>query len=66
MELKKSPNNALQFINGIVITGHGTFMKDETGGAGKTVIIYDDTSIDNLPTKNATFAAGRKYWQELK
>ena len=62
----KNGHDALQYINGIVITGYGVFMKNETGGGSRTVIAYDDTSIDNLPTNNDTLNLGRKYWQELK
>jgi len=58
---------ALQYINGIVISGGGVYMKDATNGSNaRTIISYDDTSIDNLPTNNATPELGRKYWQELK
>jgi hypothetical protein len=58
---------ALQYINGIIISGGGVYMKDETAGTNaRTVIAYDDTSIDNLPTNNGTLELGRKYWQELK
>ena len=58
---------ALQYINGIVISGGGVYMKDETSSTNaRTIIAYDDTSIDNLPTNQATLDLGRKYWQELK
>ena len=61
------PQAALQYINALVISGGGVYMKDETGGTNaRTVIAYDDTSIDNLPTNNDTLTLGRKYWQELK
>ncbi|MDQ6957294.1 MAG: hypothetical protein Q9M21_08870, partial [Mariprofundaceae bacterium] len=67
LELKSGPvANARQYINGIVITGAGVFMKDETGGVGRAIIAYDDTSIDNLPVNSATFKSQRKYLQELK
>jgi len=62
-----NPQAALQYINGIIISGGGVYMKDETSGNNaRTIIAYDDTSIDNLPTNNATPQLGRKYWQELK
>ncbi len=70
LELEQKIQNgfqALQYINGIIITGHGTYFKQESGAPNAlTIIVYDDTSIDNLPTKKATLATGRKYWQELK
>jgi len=77
LELEQKNKNgfqALQYINGIVITGHGTFFKQERdpddatkdASDALTIIIFDDASIDNLPTQNATLATGRKYWQELK
>jgi len=66
LEQKNMGQDALQYINGIVITGHGVFMKNEAGADARTVIAYDDTSIDNLPTNKPTVTLGRKYWQELK
>jgi len=67
LELKSGPvANARQYINGIVITGAGVFMKDETGGVGRAIIAYDDTSIDKLPVNSTTFKSQRKYLQELK
>ncbi len=66
LEQKNMGQDALQYINGVVITGHGVFMKNEAGADARTVIAYDDTSIDNLPTNKPTTTIGRKYWQELK
>jgi len=66
LEQKNMGQDALQYINGIIITGYGVFMKNEAGADARTVIAYDDTSIDNLPTNKPTITIGRKYWQELK
>jgi len=66
LEQKNIIMPALQYINGIIITGYGTFMKNEAGANARTVIAYDDTSIDNLPTQKETLASTRHSWQELK
>ncbi|MDX8395477.1 MAG: hypothetical protein R8K22_03585, partial [Mariprofundaceae bacterium] len=58
--------NAIQYINGLIITGAGVFMKAAGDSTAKTVIAYDDTSIDNLPTKKESFRMWRRHWQELK
>ncbi|MDX8387221.1 MAG: pilus assembly PilX N-terminal domain-containing protein [Ghiorsea sp.] len=64
---KKNGFQALQYINGVIITGHGTFMKQEGAASNAlTIISYDDTSIDNLPSNQPTLTLKRKYWQELK
>jgi hypothetical protein len=66
LELKNTHADAYQYINGLVITGAGVYMKDETSGGGRAIIIYDDTSIDKLPTNNVEMLPSRNYWQELK
>jgi len=63
---KPTAKHALQYVNGIIITGGGVYMKNEDLNQSLTVIAYDDTSIDNLPTNKETFQLSRKYWQELK
>ena len=63
LELEQKSATAHQYINGVVVTGYGAFFEEK---GAITIIVYDDISLDRLPTTKSTTKASRNYWQELR
>jgi len=63
VEIIQEDNKSWQYFNGMIISGFGGYLKEDKG---MTVVVYDDSGIDQMPTLTTNMTAQRKYWQELR
>lgn len=58
-------DNHLAYISGAIITGYGSYVKNEKAD-GRYVVTYSNDAVDNINTENTIIVQRRYGWQEVK